>query len=347
MTAPREARVLLIRIGAIGNALVSVPSIRALRQAWPKSRLTLVADPLTLELMKACPYIDEFVRYDNTGPEKAGPGYVRFIMDLRRRMFTHAIHFRRFLRSELMGLLSGAPVRIGFKSDARLQLLTHKVEYVEGESVIEQNLKLVRALGIDANDRRLEYWPERESRRVGRIEERAAGGGPLVVIHPSGATQQERLWPCFGELGKLLRDRISARVVYVGAESERGQVEEAAGSLDPPAPTAVGLRLPEAAELIRRAGLFVGTDSGPAHLADAVGTPGAIIYAPHRGLDKQLEKWKPEGPNYLAFTPPRDCGECPEHPCPLEKQKECASSIPVEEVALGLQKLYSGTGNKD
>ena len=78
----KTRRVLLIRIGAMGNALVSVPAIRALRQAWPDAYLGMVADPLTREVLSACPYIDEFIDYDNRGSEKAGPGYARFIFKL-------------------------------------------------------------------------------------------------------------------------------------------------------------------------------------------------------------------------------------------------------------------------
>jgi hypothetical protein len=74
-------------------------------------------------------------------------------------------------------------------------------------------------------------------------------------------------------------------------------------------------------------------------LADAVGTPGAVIYAPQRGLSRQLAKWKPEGSRYLAFTPPRDCRDCAERPCPAERARACAAAISVAEVGEGLTRL--------
>ena len=143
-------------------------------------------------------------------------------------------------------------------------------------------------------------------------------------------------------MGRLLRERLDARVAMIGAESERPIVEAAAGQAG--AGTAVGLRLPEVARLIGKARVFAGTDSGPAHIADAMGTPGAIVYAPHKGLDRQIAKWKPEGPGYLAFTPSRDCGECRERPCSLARQQECAASISVADVFEGLRGLLSGRG---
>jgi len=334
-------RVLMIRFGAMGNGLVAVPAIRALRRAWPEAFLALAGDPLTLELLGPCPYLDEFIRYDRKGPEGFGRGYSRFILGLRRRRFTHVIHFRRYLRSELIGLFSGAPTRVGFKTEARLQFLTVKVQYAEGENVIEQDLKLVRALGVAADDRCLEYWPAQDSARVAEALARVRGQGPLVVIHPAGSTQRGRLWTGFPELAQRIRDDLDARIVMIGAESERVLVQEAARAISPEAVTAVGFSLPEVAELIRRADLFAGTDSGPAHLADAVGTSGAILYAPHRGLHAQLRKWKPEGEKYLAFIPPRDCSECAEDPCAPDRQKQCASAISAAEVAQGLERLYS------
>lgn len=339
--APQRA--LLIRIGAIGNALVAVPAIRAIREAWPGAWLTLVADPVTLELIGNCPYLSETIRYDHRGPEKAGPGYARFILELRKRRFTHAVHFRRYLRSELIGLLSGAKVRVGFKTEARLQLLTRRVVYNPGENVIELNLSLARALGIPAEDRRLELWTSQGSARVKAVMAEAWGEGPLVVIHPGGATQKERLWPGFSGLAEWMQKRLSARVVLVGTLAERELLEKIAAGIKPPPAVAVGLKLSELAELIQSADLFAGTDSGPAHVADAVGVPGAVIYAPHAGLRDQLKKWKPEGKRYLAFTPPTDCAECLDYPCPLSRQKECASRITVEEVAIGLEKLYTSS----
>jgi ADP-heptose:LPS heptosyltransferase len=335
----KQRRVLLIRFGPIGNALVAVPAIRALRSAWPEARLTLAADPVTLELMGPCPYLDERVRYEAKGSD-GGLRYFRFIGELRRGRFTHVIHFKRHLRSELIGFLSGAPVRVGFKTEELMQLLTVKVQYREGENIIGLNLDLVRALGIPAADRRLEYWPVPIAPRVDEILGGLAGAGPLVVIHSGGSTQRERLWPGFAELAAALMGELGARVVLLGAGSERTALAEMGGRVGPRAAPAVGLPLPEAAELIRRADLFVGTDSGPAHLADAVGTPGAILYAPHHGLAAHLRKWKPEG-DYLAFTPPRDCADCGEHPCPPERQRQCAGEISVGEVAAGLMKLYA------
>ena len=336
-------RVLLIRFGSIGNALVAVPAIRALRQAWPQAFLSLLADPMTRELFQGCPYLDEVILYDWKGAHRFGHGYFSVVAELRRRRFTHAIHFRRYLRSELLGLFSGAKERVGFKTRSRWQWLTRPVPYREGESVIEQNLNLVRALGIKAEDRRLEFWPASHSAAVDRLFSQLGNGvGPVVVMHPGGSTQRERLWPHYGMLAQRLIEEKQARVIMIGTAAEAAEVERQAEQVRGPVGRALGLPIREAAEVIRRAALFVGTDSGPAHLADAVGTPGVILYAPHRGLKAQVRKWKPEGERFIALLPRRDCAECGEYPCPPARQQECAASIPVAEVLEAAEKLLAG-----
>jgi heptosyltransferase-2 len=337
----KDMRVLFIRFGAIGNAVAASPAIRALRKAMPEAYTAVLADPLTAGLWQGCPYLDEVIIYDQKGEHKGLPGYLRLILGIRRKGFTHAIHFRRFTRSELIGFLAGIPERIGFDSEARFQLLTKKVPYQEGVSVIELNLGLVRELGIKADDARLDNWHHDTSDRVRKILDSLEGNGPVIVIHPGGGTQRERLWPYYGELAAALKQEHDARIILVGTPSEAEVIGMTEEKIPGHVEKALGYSLKELLELIRGAQVFVGTDSGPCHLAAMAGTPGAILYAPHQSIAAQVAKWKPGGDQYLAFSPKRDCADCPQYPCPLKRQRECAASIPVDEVKRGIEKLLS------
>jgi len=332
----------------MGNALVCIPAVRALRKAWPKAYMAMVADPFTRQVLEHCPYIDEFIEYDNRRAQKAGPGYIQFIYQLRKRKPTHVIHFRRYLRSELMGLLSGAPLRVGFKTEAKLQLINRKVPYIEGKNIIELNLDLVRALGVESQNRQLEYWTPEDTSLVDALYRGLdTQAGPVVVIHPAGSTQKHRLWPYYGEIADRVRAELQARVVFIGAKGELPVIEEALRSMRTNAKTAIGWPVPQVAELIKRARVFLGTDSGPCHLADAVGTPGVILYAPHRNLSRQLAKWKPEGPAYKAMLPEKDCTECELFPCTIENQKQCAASIPQDAVMDAVKQLLEEQGGQN
>ncbi len=334
-------RVLFIRFGSIGNAVAAIPAVRAVRRAWPQAYLAILADPLTAELWQGCPYLSDLIVYDQKASHRPGPGYLRLIQSLRRRRFTHSIHLRRFIRSELIGFLAGASERIGFESEARIQLLTRKVPYREGVSVIELGLRLIRELGISADDSSLEYWPGQGYPRVQQLYESLAGDGPVVVIHPGGATQRDRLWPYYGELGAALQEKYHSRIILLATPEEKGVLQRTEDKMSTPVGKAVGFSLSEVAEVLRRAQVFVGTDSGPCHLAAMVGTPGSILYAPHQSLSDHLKKWKPAGDKYLAFTPGKDCADCAEHPCSTARQRECAASIPLAAVQEGLEKLLA------
>jgi ADP-heptose:LPS heptosyltransferase len=296
-------RILFLRFGSIGNALVSVPAVRAVRREKPEAFLALLCDPATHDLWKDCPWLDRVLVYDSKDKNQAGPGYLKMIFELRKIGFTHSIHFRRYIRSELIGFLAGAQTRIGF-DPGKISLLTKKLPYSEDAHIIEQNLQLVRELGIKADDRGLEYWPPAPSDRVKNLL--AQLKAPLVVLHPFARTQKHNRWQKFPELAEKLKKDLNASVVLIGAGREneifqnewQGKYSEFA--------TAFDFSIPELASLLKSAKLFIGSDSGPLHLACAVGAPAISIYTPRPDLARHLKKWMPLAPRFKAVLPPEN-----------------------------------------
>lgn len=329
-------RILAIRFGSIGNALVSIPAIRAIRKELPQAFLVLLCDPRTYELWKGCPFLDQVIVYDQKNQHKAGPGYLKMIANLRRLKFTHSVHFRRFIRSELIGFLSGAKLRIGF-DPGEFSLLTKKIPYREDENVILQNLSLVKELGIKAEDSMLEYWSPEPSERV-----KALLGGtaqPVAVIHPFAKSEKERRWQGFVELAERMQKDFGARVILIGQREDRAIFQQECQGKQAEFLTAFELTLPELASLLKGARLFIGTDSGPLHLAVAVGTPSIAIYGPRKGLDAHLKKWMPLSKNFLPVLAPKYCEQCSRHPCSKEEMLKCFSEISVEDVLIRVENL--------
>jgi len=289
-------RILFLRFGSIGNALISAPAIRAAAKALPDAFLALLCNPATHELWQGCPWLDRVMVYDQKGRDKAPVGYLRMIAELRRLKFTHSVHFRRFIRSELIGFLAGAKTRIGFDPGG-LSLLNRKVPYSEEKHMVEQNLGLVRELGIRAEDTRLEYWTPEPSPRVKNLIARAKT--PLVVLHPFAHTQRGNRWQKFPELARKLRDQFGADIILIGAGNEK-ELFDREWSDSSPVQTAFDLPLPELAALLKSAGLYIGSDSGPLHLACAVGTPAISIYTWRPDLQNHLKKWMPLATNFKA-----------------------------------------------
>ncbi len=326
-------RFLIIRFGSIGNTLVSIPAVRALKKHYPDSFMAMVVSPGIDDLISDIKWIDETIIYDMHGRHKRLYGYLGFIRELRKRHFDTAIMFKRFLRSELIGLFSGAKRRIGFQTGGTSNFLTDRVDYREGENIVELNMKLVGPLGINSGDLSLELGIDNCPASAGRAvidELKSRGSGKYAVIHPGGKTVRgQGLSPgSYADIINRLGENYHIPSVIIGDTPETGTIDTIlhlikAGS----ASAVIGLPLKQITCIIKYASVFIGNDSGPCHIADAVGTPGIIIYPPVPGLAEHIKKWKPAGKRYIAVSPPKSCDACPAYPCDEDTRAACISTI--------------------
>jgi len=331
-------RVLFVRFGSIGNALVSVPAIRAIRKAHPSAFLALLCDPNTYQLWKDCPWLDQVIIYDQNHKHKAGPGYLQLIAQLRKFEFTHSVHFRRFLRSELLGFLAGAKQRVGFDPGG-FSLLTQKIPYSEQEHIIDQNLKLAQALGARELDPALEYWTAPPSEKVKKILSQIPS--PRIILHPFARTQAQRRWSGFARLSEKIARKLFLHPIIIGTRDEEKIFHKEWRKKSELVYPAFGLSIPELASLLVRSQLFIGMDSGPLHLACAVQIPAIAIYVPEPRLEKNLKKWKPKSEKFYAIIPDKSCSNCPIYPCSPETLKSCLERISEENILNICQKILN------
>jgi ADP-heptose:LPS heptosyltransferase len=322
-------KILFVRFGSIGNALVSVPAVRAVRHELPDARSALLCNPQTYDLWKDCPWLEKVFVYDPHGANKPGSGYLKMITELRNQRFTHVVHFKRYLRSELIGFLTGAETRIGFNPET-FSLLTRKINYIEDEPIIEQCLMLVRELGIKSPDNRLEYWAPEPSAKVKDLLNQ--NGRPMIIIHPFARTQSKKRWAGFQELCAIMEERLGASTLIIGSPDERTLYEREWARDMEEFSSVFDLSIPELASLIKSANLFIGTDSGPLHMASAVGTNAICIYSPDKGLKSHLRKWQPITEKFIAVLPLKNCDTCKFDPCPSEEMDKCMKGISVADV---------------
>jgi ADP-heptose:LPS heptosyltransferase len=274
-----------------------------------------VVDPLGYELLQYCPYIDHFFVYEKRGLHRLSLWRnLHFIRSLRSHHFSHSLHFKRFWRNGFLAWAAGIAHRVGFETEGKAPYLTKTTPYIEEKNIIDLNLDLVRLLGIDSDNLSLELWmSEREKTAVDRFFRGAAirDDAVKIVFHLGGLTSQG--WPAdnYAMLADRLRTRFSAVPIFLCPPTDREVVGKATGLMkgapfvDPPHFTVL-----ERAELIRRCDLFVGNDSGPSHMADAVGTPGVIFYHPAGDIERHLQKWKPRGQMYEALTTEQSVESC-------------------------------------
>jgi ADP-heptose:LPS heptosyltransferase len=285
MTLEIPERVLIVRLGAIGdvaNALIVATALKAHR---PDVRIGWAVHELARPLVQDHPCIDRVHRWRR---EKGIAGLVSVVREIRRERYQLAIDLQRIAKSGLLAALSGAPERLGFdpRRAKELSWIWHTTTTPPGDAgahMVTQYLEFVRALGIEdpepihvlPADARIEAWAE------GRVEE--LGGNPILVN--VGASKPENRWSPerFGELAVQCRERFDVPVVLSGGPEDRELFLVTARAID----GVEGVHdwigrttLPELISFLRRARLFVGCDTGPMHLAAAVGTPVVALFGP-------------------------------------------------------------------
>jgi len=308
-------RFLLFRNGSIGNTLVAVPAIRAIRQTFPEAHLSLILDSTGAALLKNCPLIDEIIVYDKRGEHRGLMPNLSFIGELRRCHPTHAVLFKRFFRNGLLALLSGAKERIGFETNGSAPFLNRTIPYQDGQDIVELNLQLAFLLGADKSaSRELELWFDKateaaaqEYRNRNNLLDRDYAAICLSgVTSPPDYLATQQWQEIISRVGSF-----SERVVFLGAGNEKRLAVSIASSLSRDTLLAFDLPILVMADIIRHARLFAGTDSGPAHIARAVRTPGVVFFRPAEDVALQIEKWCPKGARYRPLVPPTNPNEMP------------------------------------
>lgn len=311
---PRERRVLVVRPGPIGNTLAVVPALRALRRAWQDAKISVLVENIGKETLLGCPYIDEFIVYEKKGEHKGALGWLKIVQELRKRKFTHVILSKRFFRMSFIARLTGAPVRVGFASYGHK--LTVAVTWHPHRSVIDTNLDLVEALGIPPAGRHLEIWQTTsdEAQVKKFLEDKGIAEHPFkVAIHAGGITRKNALLPPshWAEIAKTLEAHYGALPLFVGGTTDSEIIKEINTASGKEYPNAVGLNVRATAHLISKCRFFMGNDSGPSHLAQAVGSAGIIYYGPSDDWEANIKRWKPDGELWIAVAPEAD-GSHPE-----------------------------------
>lgn len=265
-------RILVIRPGGMGDMVLLLPVLNALRRDCPGAKIELVCEKRNSAILKLAGFADCAVLYD------ASPfGLLRRLL---RGGYDVAIDTEQFhYFSALMVLLARAPVRIGFKiNPGRNLLYTHLVTYDMDGYEADQFARLLRPLGVELRE------PDTAGCLTAGGADTARFGGFYVAMHV-GSTTRYKSWSAdkFGQLARQLADRAGARIVLVGGRGDRGASREVAGQAalgDRLVSVAGDLALAETAAVIRGARLFVGGDSGLAHVAVALGVPTVTLFGP-------------------------------------------------------------------
>ena len=328
-----------LMLGAIGDFVVTTPAIRALRDAYPGARLTVILRRELVPLAEGNPCIDEVLAFRSGGVWRKAA----FLATLLRRRWDlwvdlHVPTFNTFgsndavfRRNALMLRAARARFRLGYAAPALAPHLTHPVavpgdEVFAAENIVASTLRIV---GASPDGARKELPPATGAARAAASALLGADARPLVGLF-FGSNQPAGVWP---------RARVAAlcaalpaalpghRFALLGGPGERADIDAACAGLDGPFLDLVGrCGLATTAEVMRRCAAVVATDSGPMHMADALGVPLVALF----GAKNPLPLWLPLSPAAVVLHRDVDCRRCLLSVCP--RGNLCMELIPPADV---------------
>ena len=275
-------RILIVQTAFLGDVILATPLIRACKGLWPGATVDFLCIPQTAPLLENHPLLGQVIPYDKRGKERGLLPLVRLIRSLWARRYGLAIVPHPSLRSAVLVLAAGIPLRVGSNRSAGKWLFNRLVHYEKGRHEVERNLKLLRPFGWEARGLRPELFPSRSDCR--RVDEllAAVGHSPFVALAP-GSVWPTKRWPTrsFSQLAARLEAELGLRCVLVGGQEDKELGEEIASSSRGSVLNLAGKLTPlQSAEVIRRARVLVTNDTAPLHMASATGTPVVAIFGP-------------------------------------------------------------------
>jgi len=342
-------RILVVRTDRIGDVVLSIPAITALRKAFPDSYIAIMVSPITKDIVIDNPYINEVIVYDKTSRHRGVLKTLGFILWLRLKRFGIAFILHTTVRVNIITFLAGIPIRVGYKRGKMDFLLSHGLEYKKrlGEKhEAEYTLDVLRSVGIDA-EFSLPFIVVKKEDEV-RIDSflskyNLGKSDKKVLLHP-GASCKSKMWPVenFARLGDILRKDFGVKIIINTAPDQKELGERLKILMidnDKDVFLFYGKSLKELAALFKRMQLVISNDSGPVHIAAGVGTPVISIFG-RNDMGLSPVRWRPLIDKSIVVHKEVGCVRCLAHNC--KRDFLCLRSITPEEVADKAIRLLSG-----
>lgn len=334
-------RLLIRGTNWIGDVVMTLPALAAIRHQWPQASIAVLAKPWVAEVYRLSPDVDEVIPFAEPGPHEGIRGKLRLARELRGRGFAAAILLQNAIEAAILAGLAGIPLRAGYNSDGRGWLLTHSVQRTKAVRRIHQidhYLAMVQALGCQPVVREAWLRPGPDygdtadalCRRFGLDAAR-----PLIGIAPGAAYGPAKKWlpDRFAAVADRLIAATGGQALLFGSGGDRESTAAVAACACSPLIDVAGrTNLKEAISLIARCALFVSNDSGLMHVAGALGIPLVAIFGSTNPVTTA-----PLGAKSVVIHHAVACSPCLKPVCPTDFR--CMERIGVDEVATAAEKL--------
>ncbi len=325
--------ILVIKISAVGDVVLAVPSLRAIRSKFPEADIRVLVGLKSRQILKDCPYIDGTIVCDLKGKDKGWAGILKLGSLLRRSHLDTVIDLQNNKISHILSFLSLAPLRYGYKNGKWSFFLNRTVE--ESQFVLDpiaHQFRALKKLGVVAEDKHLELWPSAEDEKwvegflsENWLDERAH---ILIGLNPGGSSRWiTKRWGVenFAKLCDEMARRFNARAVLFGTKEDLALAKDLKSISRSKPVLAVGKTdLMKLASLIKRCRLVVTSDSAPMHIAASLGIPYVALFGP-----TDPDRHKVSSGNSTIIKKDLNCSPCYKPTC---RNMRCMRKITVEEV---------------
>ncbi len=317
-------RILIVKLGSIGDIVHTLPALAALKRELPEARIDWLVESRARDILLDNPYVDNILEVDTLawrrrlGRVETWKNILASVRALRSRRYDVVIDFQGLLKSAVCASLARGGRRIGFErghlreSLARFFSSERVAPSDNHRHVIDRNLSLLTPLGICTAERSFPIVVPEDMEK--RASETLAGWGlsSFVALNPGGGWETKRWAPeRFGRLAADIANGLGLRSLVLWGPGEREVAERVAEEAGGMARLAPPTELREMLPYLRRARLFVGGDTGPLHIASALGVPVVGIFGP-----TDPARNGPCGADDRVVMHPVPCGPCYKRRCP-------------------------------
>ncbi len=334
-TAERFTNILIIKPGAIGDLLQMTPVVRALKERYSKARISLlVGSSQTAELFKNHADVHETMVYDKKGGQRSFSALMRLWKQLRRNNYDLVLNFQRSNMRAWFLTSAAFPCRV---------LVYHKAKNRTVHAVVN-HLETLAPLGINATDLHLELTTGAGDKAFAHqlLSPLKKNAGPLIAFNP-GASHPVNRWSIahFAALADMLARKLDARVVIVGGPEDAPLAEELfAQAASKPLLLTGKTGLLQLGAVLAQCDALVSGDTGPMHLATAVGLPVVALFGA-----ADPARTGPVGNGHIIMQAENvPCVPCRSRTCGNPRYLECMEKLSAERVFEAVEKLVRGKG---
>ena len=324
----------------VGDSVLAIPAMKAVRARFPEAEITLLVRPWVAGIFRTAPFIDHLW----SEPRPAGISeWMRIINSIRKSRFDLALLFPNSFESAVMIFLGGVPQRIGYATDGRRWLLTNSLKPASGKHhQVHYYLALAGALSAEVTHPSISIEANAEEKAQAErllASEGVSPGRRYLVLNPGAAYGSAKRWneEGFADAGDTLATELDLDVAIVGSEKERSIGESIQKRMRSRVAVLSGRTSMETLiGVISGSSLVLTNDSGPMHVAAALGIPTVAIFG---STDDVVTG--PWGPRARVVREPVECSPCMLRECPIDHR--CMTRVSAEAVCRAAREvLHAG-----